>query len=510
MMQSGEKLENQPKYLVVDDEIAKKESAQQGFCEMLGIPLERGIFAQNYEEACSRLQSDSHIVLCFIDCILPENQEKYLPDPKLTQEYQSEKYQLNLDNPNEHEWGIKLITEIKDLKTFVFSAHLSKYVLEEIAKRYSNIIGYSTKPLKSEDFQVIKEPDLKLLFTKAKDLITSSSTSSPVSKSFDYDSLDKDLSLFIQEKTQEIKRLARRSTQDVIDIGKYLIEIKEKLGFGNFYAWLDAEFSWSPRTATRFMSVAHKFSSASLSDLNILPSALYQLASPSAPEEATVEAFERAKQGETITEKTAIEIKSKYKKSPQKISKNTEQISENTEVKTVELEPNRKRSLLSPTSSSVPKKSEPPRQAVLKVVPGQKAVKNSWWQLGKNHQLFCGEPKSKQFLAQLPPQIALTISCPPKNNYSLIPEINSDSDFSFRSKYRDLNVEELQEMLEHCALVSTGSGDIVVFSYVFAASLLNVLVKLGCHCYVAEPDLDKCESILAIWRETEFVERIRY
>jgi hypothetical protein len=136
-------------------------------------------------------------------------------------------------------------------------------------------------------------------------------------KGFDYDVLTAEVRILVQGKTSELKSLMRRSAQDIIDIGQKLTEVKEKLGHGNFRAWLRGEFSWSVRTAARFMQVATQFKCAKLAHLNIAVSALYLLAKPSTPEKARKQALEMAKEGEYITHTKAKAIISRNQEEAQ-------------------------------------------------------------------------------------------------------------------------------------------------------------------------------------------------
>ena len=111
---------------------------------------------------------------------------------------------------------------------------------------------------------------------------------------FDYNALDLEDKIVIQQKTEEIKVLMRRTAQDVFDIGQKLSEIKNRLGHGHFGSWLKAEFDWSERTAQNFIRVYESFKSENVSDLNFSQTALYVLAA--APEEARQEAIELAKE----------------------------------------------------------------------------------------------------------------------------------------------------------------------------------------------------------------------
>ena len=111
---------------------------------------------------------------------------------------------------------------------------------------------------------------------------------------FDYNALDLEDKIVVQQRTEEIKVLMRRTAQDVFDIGQKLSEIKTRLGHGHFGNWLKAEFEWSDRTAQNFIRVYESFKSENIADLNFSQTALYVLAA--APEEARQEAIELAKE----------------------------------------------------------------------------------------------------------------------------------------------------------------------------------------------------------------------
>lgn len=129
---------------------------------------------------------------------------------------------------------------------------------------------------------------------------------------FDYQELDAETRIVVQQKTQEIKVLIRRTAQDVFDIGQKLSDIKARLGHGHFGNWLKAEFEWSERTAQNFIRVFESFKSENISDLTLSQTALYVLAS--ATEEARSEAIALSKE-KTITSVEAKEIVQKHKKS---------------------------------------------------------------------------------------------------------------------------------------------------------------------------------------------------
>jgi phage N-6-adenine-methyltransferase len=133
---------------------------------------------------------------------------------------------------------------------------------------------------------------------------------------FDYAALDTETRMLVQQRTSEIKALMKRAAQDIIDIGQKLIEVKARLGHGNFGAWLSAEFDWHYTTAVNFMRVAETFKNRNFLDLHVAPSALYLLAAPSTPESARVEVLERAQDGERITYTDTREVVKRHTTMP--------------------------------------------------------------------------------------------------------------------------------------------------------------------------------------------------
>lgn len=109
---------------------------------------------------------------------------------------------------------------------------------------------------------------------------------------FDYASLDAATAIFVEQQTGEIRILMRRTAQDIVEIGRRLISIKEKLGHGYFLKWLVTEFDGHRDTANKFMQVAKEFGNVEMSKISTFEiSALYRLAAPSTPQAARDEAI---------------------------------------------------------------------------------------------------------------------------------------------------------------------------------------------------------------------------
>ena len=493
-MPATEIIKSSPKYLVVDDEMVRKRE-REAFIRPTRLSLEDGIFVETYEEALEALKSNPNIIFCFIDIRIPRNKQgKYDKDERNFEDWQDyARYILDLKN----EYGARLLSQIK-AKTVIFSAYAELDSLKEEAARYAHVVDFLKKPFKVQELEKL-EPYLEG-FEKE-----TSSISTLPQKSFDYSLLDEETLSFVQLRTVEIRKLMKRSAQDIFDIGNYLNEVKNKLGHGKFLDWVDLEFNWSSRTANRFMSVAQKFESDTLSNLELLPSALYLMAAPSTPEEAVAEALERAQQGETITAKTVKEIKAKHKTVK-------EQAESKVKLKKDEqVEPERsenRESRLSVDSVSQPLSGLPEKrkikQEILAVVPSEKAVKNSWWQLGENNRLFCGEPKSSEFLKRLPKDIGLSMTFLPKGDL-LVPPSESIISIAIQSKDDDI---DLDRSIETLIRETSKPGETIVFNYLYYVELLELTEKYNCNFWVAEPDLTKCERILTMWRQKGSVTRI--
>lgn len=125
--------------------------------------------------------------------------------------------------------------------------------------------------------------------------------------------LDSETRAFVQEKARAIHARLKRTAEDIIAIGRDLIEVKARLLYGHFVPWLQSEFDMTPRSAQRFMQVAEKFGSRN-DKLSFLPaSVLYELASPSTSEAiiqmvetrqipATISAIREAKREQSAQE----------------------------------------------------------------------------------------------------------------------------------------------------------------------------------------------------------------
>jgi hypothetical protein len=133
-----------------------------------------------------------------------------------------------------------------------------------------------------------------------------------VGEGFPYSELPEESRTKVRRLAQEIKELANRSAQGIVEIGRHLLNAKKHLAHGLFGRWLQAEFRWTDRQAQRVMNVAECFGKND--KLSVFgPSALYLLAAPSTPEAARQEAQDAAAEGEQVTHARAREIVSRHR-----------------------------------------------------------------------------------------------------------------------------------------------------------------------------------------------------
>lgn len=132
---------------------------------------------------------------------------------------------------------------------------------------------------------------------------------------FDYNTLDSETRIVVQQRTGEIRELMRNTAENIMRVGEKLLEVQVKLGNGQFDSWLQTEFDWSRRTAYNFISVHKRFRGrADFAQIDVATSALYLLAAPSTPDSAVDEILERAEVGEQITHSAAKQTVTDHKR----------------------------------------------------------------------------------------------------------------------------------------------------------------------------------------------------
>lgn len=118
---------------------------------------------------------------------------------------------------------------------------------------------------------------------------------------FDYSQVEAGARDGLLAATARIKVRMARTADDIIEIGRDLIAVKEAIGHGNFLPWIEAEFGMSDQSAANFMNVAKRFGGQNPNGLDFTPTVLYALAAPSTPDEVVDAAVERAGSGAKLT-----------------------------------------------------------------------------------------------------------------------------------------------------------------------------------------------------------------
>lgn len=481
-----------PTILVVDDKYAVNLQRQQSITNSIGMPGLATKFVGSCEEAIEAFRKEPNIILCLLDCMLPEHRN----------------YTSSYDPSKDSDLtGINIISTIveinKKILIIVYSSYVDEPQLRLKTNQYENVVGYLQKDKSIEDcrnfvIQTLSKPNLGL--TNFKQEINRTT----VTDGYNYSQHDSEVQEFILSRTVEINRLVKRSISDVIDIGRYLSEVKEKLAHGQYQIWLDLEFSWNSRTALRFVTIYKKFNdrfkSDKLSDLNLGLSVYHELAGKSIPDAAVDEVINLAKSGKNITLSTAKSIKEKHLSAKKSL---TNKDASDYPKSQPEIDKDSADDQKSNTLSS--------NQQIVGVIP----QKREW--VINEHRVFCCHPNHERFIRSLPEKVDLVLCYPSDRNwnFSYNNYIVGNTFYSEEEPYY-LNLENVKSTVESyqerqrqddlkshkldqarlLALDYTDADCIVVVCYIPHPKILNLLNELSCQVYIADPDREKCLNIV--------------
>src|SRR5262245_27756486 len=110
-----------------------------------------------------------------------------------------------------------------------------------------------------------------------------------------------DIDSVVAEHARAIRVLARNVIANVVEIGRRLTEVHDRIEHGQWLMFLDREFGWSDQTARNFMHVFDLSNSKRVLDLDLPLRSLYLLAAPSTPSEVRDNIIEDAQRGEKPT-----------------------------------------------------------------------------------------------------------------------------------------------------------------------------------------------------------------
>lgn len=114
-----------------------------------------------------------------------------------------------------------------------------------------------------------------------------------------------------QENAAAIKGLVEKTATAVVEIGRRLNEVHDRLGRKFFTPWLKAEFDWSQAVASNYMQAAKRFGDSDCV-AQFQSSAIVDLARRMVPAAAIDEAINAAANGQPITRAVARQIISRH------------------------------------------------------------------------------------------------------------------------------------------------------------------------------------------------------
>jgi hypothetical protein len=121
---------------------------------------------------------------------------------------------------------------------------------------------------------------------------------------------------FLATAATEILRHSRLVVSSIMQIGRTLTEVKERIGHGRYQAFVRDRLHFSRTTARQFVQCYQMLKSANFADLESLKidaSALYVLARPTTPEEIRTKALAMARMPDGISHAEVIQLVAKSK-----------------------------------------------------------------------------------------------------------------------------------------------------------------------------------------------------
>ena len=435
-------MNNLPSVLLIDDE----QDFQEAFAESLKYRTQKELLQVNLATTAKQglaiikeNEQQGKRTFAFIDIILPDI------------------------------LGDELVKEIdrynKNLQGVLISAHKSDRELQELQNKYDWLIDSFTKPLDKNKLQNAIE-----VFLGNSQALT-----------FDYTALDRETANFVIYETEKIKTLMRQTVKGIIETGERLHKVKQKLKHGEFMTWVENEIKCHYSTALHFMRVWQTFGDRKeqIAHIGINASVLYLLSAPSTPEKLRIDLVERAKAGNPVSFAEAKRLKKEYsqRQNSSAISKSTN----NESVTTIDV--------IADSSSEVTTETETT----------DTLAEEKFWTLGK-HLLYCGSALSSSFCDRLPPTIALNIGFPdtPSWKQDLFPT-TAKSTLVFHSIFQDLDLVTLRNIIQRSIELCTEAEETIVFSFLPYPEMLVLGDRLNCRCFIAEPDLKRCQAIVYFW-----------
>jgi len=329
---------------------------------------------------------------------------------------------------------------------------------------------------------------------------------------------DEEMISFLQREAGELKSLMgeqqwhmKKTVEKTFEMGKKLTEIKKMLP-GTFDEWIRTELKlhFNRSTVYNFMQVWEAFGDCkeAILDSGMSSTNLYLLASPALPEEIRTKVFELNESGENVTAKMIKQLKKTYKRREllNKVdSISTEIISPIPSID-IESKADDKNIITNNKTKETQKtaKTNKKEQQIVEII--KNPYTNNFHNLGK-HILFCGHPYDARFIEKCPKKVSLNIAFSEDvdGDINKLFSVRSSTQVLFQSKIynKDIDTITFSEIVQKSIEIYTEGKDILLFSHLPYPKLLLLAHELECHCFIAEPNVDKCKKIISIWNKSK-------
>lgn len=125
---------------------------------------------------------------------------------------------------------------------------------------------------------------------------------------FDYNLLDESVAKFVWQRAQQVRWRNGTIAECMIQNGRDLIAVKDRLPKGHWTQWLKDEFNWSVSVALDMIRIARVFGDIDGTNAETSGKALRLLASPQVPEAVQQRACELLESGQAVTMADAVAL----------------------------------------------------------------------------------------------------------------------------------------------------------------------------------------------------------
>jgi uncharacterized protein YueI len=135
---------------------------------------------------------------------------------------------------------------------------------------------------------------------------------------FDYSALQADVAADARAAAQRIRIFNETMMENVANVGRELIAMKERLDHGAFTPWVEAELGLSIRTAQNYMQMAQRLGSNAKCVSHLPLTTGFKLTSSSTPDRVVEEVITRSKAGDPPDRRQVEDLIHKAKEADEK------------------------------------------------------------------------------------------------------------------------------------------------------------------------------------------------